>query len=93
MNETPLDANRITHATFPNSAIPSLARSIKDAAALEALPDFTVVVSNVTELEGKPVCICVQKLAGEWYTPGLDHELPPDILSDQFWPAKVVFTL
>jgi hypothetical protein len=60
---------------------------------LEALPDFTIVVSDVAQMEGSTVCIALQKIGGDWYAPGTAWPIQPDELSAYFWPGKVVFRL
>ena len=51
------------------------------------------MVSKAAEMEGKTVCIALQKIAGDWYAPGTTWPLNPADLSEQFWPAQVVYTL
>lgn len=67
--------------------------TIETVGDLEGLPDFTIVVSDVAQMDGQTVCISLQKVGGDWYAPGTAWPLDPNDLSDEFWPGKVVFRL
>jgi hypothetical protein len=62
---------------------------------MEALPDYSVVVSavhDVPELGGK-VCIATQKIEGGWYGAGMgDIPTDPHMLQN-FFPAVLVFQI
>jgi hypothetical protein len=62
---------------------------------MDALPDYSVVVSAVTICEelGGNVAVAMQKIAGEWYPPGMGS-IPTDTRQlRNFFPATLVFQI
>lgn len=67
--------------------------TIETVGELEPLPEFTLIVSKPKLVDGKTICISMQKIDGGWYTPGTTWPVNPADLTEEFWPAKVVFQL
>jgi hypothetical protein len=60
---------------------------------LDALPNFTVVVSAPAVVEGKTAVIAIQKLSDNWVPIGTPFPMTTDMISPKFYPGVVVYRL
>ena len=68
-------------------------QTIESKDELDALPDNTVLVSNLVPYEDKQAIACAQKFEGQWFIIGCLYPTEADQFRDEFFPAKVVFQL
>jgi hypothetical protein len=74
--------------------MPTEAQELNTPEDILALPNFSVVVANSTDVPGIGTAVIVlQKIHDDWYTPGFPQPLDPRELKDVFFPAKVIFQL
>lgn len=68
-------------------------KTVETPDELDALGDYSVVLARKEFPDGTPAVLVIEKIAGLWYAAGFGSPVPPDMFTDAFFPAEVLFEL